>query len=604
MSADVQQIIDRILADPRFLGGAAFTGRVFSDEPILRRGSQMAGYLPERYREMRKIATSPEARSKPEALVFLRQAQFMEDFADDVPYAGTFEQYFPTYQAMSNRQLRGYFTWRTAVRAGDVRETSTSFAFVHLYELLMGVGTTPGVEGFHAIERFWQAYRQFEPRLDRYVKTWLRDYAVWHGLDRSLLDPYVDLDFDRALTAMRDGLAGWDGGEPRPLATPAGLIGGNLPARGAASPISEGPATGGRKPSRGTAGDGADNPVEEELFSAFDGLSSYRPRLSRLHRDRPDTLRHVSCAVVVQLSHHYDRHRKTSLMESLFGSPLAMPYEMFASAVFWGGQHPDATYELDEVNRYTCARGRWYWEGYHGSRQRSPKLGIVLRAVDQRLRDAIGYAHPLSEKAVPKYLGKIIDREIAARLAWEREREARTIHVDLSRLDGIRAAASHTREALLIDEEREGAGDAPLVAQATLEQPAVPAVAPVPDGSPTPAPAGTPPLAAAQPATAPTPACTPAPVSPDAPAHDVPPAPVPASASPLGLSPEELGLLRSLLDGTPYEPPAGTTLDMLVDDVNERLFDLLGDTALEFDASGRPAIIEDYLEDVRGAING
>ena len=41
---------------------------------------------------------------------------------------------------------------------------------------------------------------------------------------------------------------------------------------------------------------------------------------------------------------------------------------------------------------------------------------------------------------------------------------------------------------------------------------------------------------------------------------------------------------------------------MLVDNINEKLFDLIGDTALEFDMSGRPTIIEDYLEDVRGAV--
>lgn len=42
---------------------------------------------------------------------------------------------------------------------------------------------------------------------------------------------------------------------------------------------------------------------------------------------------------------------------------------------------------------------------------------------------------------------------------------------------------------------------------------------------------------------------------------------------------------------------------MLVDGINEKLFDLLGDTALEFDLmSGMPVIIEDYEQDVREVI--
>ena len=441
---------------------------------------------------------------------------------------------------------------------------------------------------------------------------------VYHGLDPRLVAPYVDLEFDRGLVAMRDGIAAWEGRQTPPrLSTPASLI-----ARGGAAPALPNPAppaqdaSAKRRRKRGAnAGGGADNPAEERLFSSFDVLSSYRPRVSRLYRDRPETLRHVCCSVVVQLARHYDAHRKSGLMESLFGSPLAMPYGMFYSAVFWSEQpHPDTTFELDAINRYTCARGRWYWEGYHGSHTKSTKLGAVLRASDQRLRAAISYEHPLVEKTVPKYLAKIIDREIEARLAWEREQEARVIHVDLSQLAGIRAAASLTQEALLVDEEREegpaageasegvpvspsedvegsGAADeseaegtseeaagharAMVTEQATLDLDTLPHVTP---GPPTRASQGT-----LEPPT------------------QTPQAEVGASAS-LGLTPDELSLLRSLLAGKPAHAAQGTSMDMLADDINEKLFDLLGDTALEFD-DAEPRLVEDYVGDVRAALD-
>lgn len=338
--------------------------------------------------------------------------------------------------------------------------------------------------------------------------------------------------------------------------------------------------------------------------------------MSRLYQTRPETLRHVCCATLVRLSLHYDRHRKAGLMESLFGSPLAMPHEMFASAVFWPNEpHPDAVYELDEVNRYTCARGRWYWEGYHGSHDRNAKLGAVLRAVDQRLRDAIGYPHPLAEKQVPKYLAKIIDDEIAARLAWEREREALTIHVDLSQLAGIRAAASTTREALLVDEEREDEAPAPL-AQGQAAEPDTHTETMANEPGPTSAQAGRPGGAAvsedlgtlAAPAISPGSAAAPGGAvsvsATTAPAIVASVCPQAETGSPMSLTAPELALVEALLEGTPYTPPAGTSLDMLVDGINEKLFELLGDTALEFDLSRKPTIIEDYLEDVRGAIHG
>lgn len=614
----VQQIIDRILASPRARANSAFAGRTFADEPIIRRGSQMAGYLPKRCQEMRALASSPELRTKPEACVFYHQARLMEDYTDDVPYHGYFEQYFPTYQAMSDRQLRGYFTWRTAVRAGVMEEAPLSFAFVHLYELLIGVGTTPGDQGFHDIEHFWQSLRGHAPQLDRYVRLWLRDYVVYHGLDPRLVAPYVDLEFDRGLVAMRDGIAAWEGRQTPPrLSTPASLIapGGAAPALPNPAPPAQDASAKRRRKRGANAGGGAYNPAEERLFSSFDVLSSYRPRVSRLYRDRPETLRHVCCSVVVQLARHYDAHRKSGLMESLFGSPLAMPYGMFYSAVFWSEQpHPDTTFELDAINRYTCARGRWYWEGYHGSHTKSTKLGAVLRATDQRLRAAIGYEHPLAEKTVPKYLAKIIDREIEARLAWEREQEARVIHVDLSQLAGIRAAASLTQEALLVDEEREerpaageasegvpvssskdvesssaadegeaeGASEAAagharamVTEQATLDLDTLPHVTP---GPPTRASQGT-----LEPPT------------------QTPQAEVGASAS-LGLTPDELSLLRSLLAGKPAHAAQGTSMDMLVDGINEKLFDLLGDTMLEFD-DAEPRLVEDYVGDVRAALD-
>ena len=48
--------------------------------------------------------------------------------------------------------------------------------------------------------------------------------------------------------------------------------------------------------------------------------------------------------------------------------------------------------------------------------------------------------------------------------------------------------------------------------------------------------------------------------------------------------------------------PAGMSENLLVDAINEKLFDLLGDTAVEFDADGHPALVEDYVEDISGAL--
>ena len=68
----------------------------------------------------------------------------------------------------------------------------------------------------------------------------------------------------------------------------------------------------------------------------------------------------------------------------------------------------------------------------------------------------------------------------------------------------------------------------------------------------------------------------------------------------LGLSEDETALLRALLDGRKYAGPGN--VDLMVDAINEVLFDLLGDTAVEFGADGKPQLVEDYVEDVRAAL--
>ena len=132
---DIKMLIERIMAEARTHQSARFSHEVYADEPILKTGRQMQNFLPDQYRKMREISRWQDdpkggaGRWLSEAELFYRQGLLMADFEDDCPYNGTFKSYFPTYNAMSDRQLRGYFTWRAQVRRGTVEETSTSTTF-------------------------------------------------------------------------------------------------------------------------------------------------------------------------------------------------------------------------------------------------------------------------------------------------------------------------------------------------------------------------------------------------------------------------------------------------------------------------------------------
>ena len=451
---DIKMLIERIMAEARTHQSARFSNEVYADEPILKTGRQMQNFLPDRYRKMREISRWQDdpkggaGRWLSEAELFYRQGLLMADFEDDCPYNGTFKSYFPTYNAMSDRQLRGYFTWRAQVRRGTVEETSTSFAFLYLYELICGIGVDNPLEGFNKIKAFWDAYRAFEPGIDRFARVWLQDYAVFHALDPKLLRDSKTVMFDNALIELRHAA--------RDL-VPAPAPSGQTPKR--------------RKTSEPTLPLPPDEVREERLMAAINALSTYNLSNSRLDRSHHRDLRHVACAVYVRMARYYDTHRKTGIVASLFGEETAMPYTMFASAVFFAPErHEDCEYRLDPIHIYRCQNGFWECMRIHGSRQKSSKLGEMMRACDQRLRLALDPAHPLKEEKVPKYLAKIIDDEIVAWLSWDAAHQPVKIDIDLSQLGHIRSAAVQTREALLIDEEREDG--APVEAEATLiEQP-------------------------------------------------------------------------------------------------------------------------------------
>lgn len=580
---DIKMLIERIMAEARTHQSARFSNEVYADEPILKTGRQMQNFLPDQYRKMREISRWQDdpkggaGRWLSEAELFYRQGLLMADFEDDCPYNGTFKSYFPTYNAMSDRQLRGYFTWRAQVRRGTIEETSTSFAFLYLYELICGIGVDSPLDGFNKIKAFWDAYRAFEPGIDRFARVWLQDYAVFHGLDPKLLRDSKTVMFDNALIELRRAAR-----DLSPVPAPSDLA----PKR--------------RKTSEPTLPLPPDEAGEERLMAAINALSTYNLNNSRLDRSHHRDLRHVACAVYVRMARYYDTHRKTGIVASLFGEETAMPYTMFASAVFFAPErHEDCEYRLDPIHIYRCQNGFWECMRIHGSRQKSSKLGEMMRACDQRLRLALDPTHPLKEEKVPKYLAKIIDDEIVAWLSWDAAHQPVKIDIDLSQLGHIRSAAAQTREALLIDEERED--DVSVEAEVTIiEQPnteSAPGMAAEPGEMTIRQDEPDEPTVSTEEfgVVAPLLVSAPAPVT---------PAPTYTATE---LAPAANAYLRALLEqnaaqATSAVERSGQSEDMLVDTINEALFDLVGDTVIEFGSAG-PHIIEDYEADVRGYLD-
>lgn len=120
--------------------------------------------------------------------IFYKQAQFMKDFEDDYDKVVPFSSYFPYYQSMNYEQLRTYFTWRSKVRRGNIEDTSLSYAFIYIYELLNNIGVEGPSDGLNRLLAFWEIFTKYDSTIDKYIIKWIKDYHIYYELPLSFKD--------------------------------------------------------------------------------------------------------------------------------------------------------------------------------------------------------------------------------------------------------------------------------------------------------------------------------------------------------------------------------------------------------------------------------
>ncbi len=471
--------------------------KVYSDEPILRTASVMQQELPEIYREMRAASKAPEAMIHSEAWLFCRQGEIIAEATDDFVYTGVFERFFPTYQLMSDNQLRGYVGWRTKYRNGEVTKTSLSYIYVYIYELLNLIGVKDAEDAFDRLKSLLKDYKRMFPQISRYLDVWMCDFAAYYCLDPEKYRSSFGADTEIDMLVLKNY----------------------------------------REHS------------EDELFSAICALSSYNLENSRFCRDNMDDVKAVVCRVYAKYSEHYDKKRKISLFESLFGVKIANPYyRMFSSAVFHDkNKYKNYNYELSELNKYICVGGSWRREYYPVSSTRNKGIGKLLKAVDTVMREKYDFKHLLQYDDFTKLLRGIIEKEVDLYLKEKKKNQRPKIEIDLSKLSGIRAASEVTRDKLIVDEEPESEEVKAVKTEST---------------------------------------------------------PATKAENEAGLDEAEYKFLHCLLYGGDYKALLAEKklmLSVVVDSINEKLYEILADTAIELEGDA-PRLIDDYTEDLKGIV--
>lgn len=414
----ISKFLDDMMSDEEFLSKPVFRQKIYKDEPIIRRGSQLPNSTPDKITAMRELASNHSVLFRSNSLLFYRQAKFMEDYEDDFPYDGIVEKYYPTYQFMSTAQLRGYFTWRTKVRHGEFSDTSDTFASMYAYELINGIGAPTAEECFEKLKLFLSEYTPKRLTTKTYFNRWLTDMVLYYSL-----------------------------GEEKLRELPEGKTYCRL-----------------ERLSR------PDDYSREEVTEALLALSSYSVSVSAFYRAYPDDMEEAVYEIFRELFAHYAKKTK-SFAETYFGKGAEKPYELFDEAVFYSPEPAEEkTVEVTPLLRYTNRDHIWYKYSLLTEPDKNGKLGALIKNADAVMREVYQFPNKLTLPAQTALVKKITERVADEVYRKKLIRKRPPIEIDLSSLESIREAADETRQKLILPEEAEETEETEAIAE-----PAVPA---------------------------------------------------------------------------------------------------------------------------------
>ena len=465
----------------------------YEDEAILPRTVRATADLPPLLASARALANEDFPASRQE--IFLKQGRLLADYEDDFAYSGDPVRYYPTYQSLTDEELRGYFTWRAKVRARQVEPAPLTFIFLHVYELINLIGVRDAEDAYDELLFIRRKYSSFGWNISYYLDRWLTDFVIYYGLSPDLLAESSEKLHNQCITVLSN----------------------------------------------------IETEPQDRVMDAVKQLAPKWLSRSRFYAAHFEDMDAVTHKVLKGMAAHYAANCKRSLVDQLFGARLPRHMHIFSQAIFCNPlQRKNYQYSVDGQCVYSCENGIWTSNWRPPSSRPGRKLEGLLKTIDQVMREAYAFGHPIRGEISTRWIVRLIRETTQALLEQKAAAEKSRVRIDFAILDKIRADAAITRDRLVTEEDEEP--------EAPRQQ------------------------AAAAP----------------------PPAPEAAEGVPAAatlLSPTEARLLRCLLTGasTDWLRQEGHMRSVLVDAINEKLYDAFGDTVL--DDEGR--LVPDYIDDLK-----
>lgn len=304
--------------------------------------------------------------------------------------------------------------------------------------------------------------------------------------------------------------------------------------------------------------------ADGELVDAACAVSRYDIRKKPLFKRRNDKAQAATAFVLRRLLPQIEKQRGHNIATLCLGQRQRQQFRMFDSAVFYDPKPVvNAEIQVAPCHSYYCNRGLWSRDEYVGNKKLMPNLlGDMLREVDLRLRDMMGMKPRLKPTGISPVMSAAVAESLMAWAAREREaerqREAerRKITIDFSQLGRIRSDANVVMQALTVDE---------------------------PDSEPE--------------------AMTPVEPQPEPQVPQPEPSAAPTTGSPADRQLTFLSLMLSGEDWRKWLRDNHIPEGVMVEAINDRAIDELGDIVLEDDGDGLH-IIDDYRDDVARMAEG
>jgi hypothetical protein len=301
------------------------------------------------------------------------------------------------------------------------------------------------------------------------------------------------------------------------------------------------------------------NHSPNELTEALNGFSNYHILKSKFYKEYSDDINEVVYNIYTKVS-------TNNFFQMLFQEKALKPYYMFKAALFGETLGADDYKNLDWQE--------YYYSAAFQKKSKIKMIGDILKAVDALMRSRYGYHVSLEKPALYKAYESAIVSEVDGfcsennktnsyvpneirKRKKTKEPAPKPVVIDTTKLDDIRISSERIQEQLVTDEPLQEV----MMIQTKLKTIE----------------------------------------------NNVPINLYKTSSQDNMLSEVQIDVLKSLLDGNISEMNEilrenGLMLTVVMDEINEILFDHFNDSCISFDEN-EPVIVEDYIEELKGIIN-